>query len=162
MTRALLGLGSNLGDRERYLREAIASLAGVTNISSTYETEPVGGPPQPWFLNGVLAVEWDHSPEALLDLCLDIEAEAGRERGVRWGPRSLDLDVLTVGMERRSSPTLEVPHPRLLDRAFVIRPLLDLGPRGLPFGVDTLLRARLSTAGQRCRLSGPWPGRCLL
>lgn len=126
-----LGLGSNLGDREQALRRAVAGLAArgfhVTARSSLYLTEPVGGPEQDWFLNAVVAGETDLGPEALLRECLALELELGRVRSVRDGPRSLDVDVLLYGAERRDTPELQLPHPRLQRRRFVLVPLAEIG-----------------------------------
>jgi 2-amino-4-hydroxy-6-hydroxymethyldihydropteridine diphosphokinase len=143
--RAYLGLGSNLGDRAAQLQFALDGLAAragrVVAISPVYETEPVGGPPQPDYLNAVVAVETALSPRELLGVAKALEAEAGREPapggpGVspdkaaagRWGPRPLDVDVLMVGDERVDEPDLIVPHPRIHQRAFVLAPLADVAP----------------------------------
>jgi 2-amino-4-hydroxy-6-hydroxymethyldihydropteridine diphosphokinase len=133
--RAYFGLGSNLGDRAAHLQFALEGLADragrVVAISPVYETEPVGGPPQPDFLNAVVAVETALSPRELLRVAKALEAEAGREPpqpGQRWGPRPLDIDVLLVGDERVDEPDLVVPHPRIHQRAFVLAPLADVAP----------------------------------
>ena len=133
--RAYLGLGSNLGDRAAHLQFALDGLAAragrVAAISPVYETEPVGGPPQPDYLNAVVAVETALSPRELLGVAKALEAEAGREPTAperRWGPRPLDIDVLIVGEERVSEPDLVVPHPRIHQRAFVLAPLADVAP----------------------------------
>jgi 2-amino-4-hydroxy-6-hydroxymethyldihydropteridine diphosphokinase len=127
-----LGLGSNLGDREAQLRQAFSRLGErgvrVTARSSFYETEPVGGPPQGWFLNAVARCEAALGPEALLAACLAVEAEAGRVRDVRYGPRTLDLDILFYGDAVIERPGLRVPHPRLHERRFVLEPLAELAP----------------------------------
>jgi len=135
LRRAYLGLGSNLGDRAAHLQAAVEGLAGragrVVAISPVYETEPVGGPPQPEYLNAVVAVETALSARELLRLAKALEAEAGREPpepGKRWGPRPLDIDVLMVGDERIDEPDLVVPHPRIHQRAFVLAPLADVAP----------------------------------
>jgi 2-amino-4-hydroxy-6-hydroxymethyldihydropteridine diphosphokinase len=133
--RAYLGLGSNVGDRAAQLQFAVDGLAGragrVVAISPVYETDPVGGPPQPDFLNAVVAIETTLSPRELLGVAKALEAEAGRpppdpER--RWGPRPLDIDVLMVGDERVEEPDLVVPHPRIHQRTFVLAPLADVAP----------------------------------
>jgi 2-amino-4-hydroxy-6-hydroxymethyldihydropteridine diphosphokinase len=133
--RAYVGLGSNLGDRERTLRGALAALAAhpaveVAAVSTLIETDPVGYLDQPRFLNGVAALETDLPPRALLDLLLGLERSFGRQReGVpREGPRTLDLDLLLYGDARIDEPGLRVPHPRLQERAFVLRPLAELAP----------------------------------
>jgi 2-amino-4-hydroxy-6-hydroxymethyldihydropteridine diphosphokinase len=130
-TRAFLGLGSNLGDRVRYLREAVATLAdlGPTRVSPVYETAPVGGPPgQDPFLNLVAEVHTERTPRELLGVCHRLEAAAGRVREERWGPRTLDVDVLWVDGVTVNEDDLVVPHPRLWDRRFVVAPLHDLAP----------------------------------
>jgi len=131
--RAYLGLGSNLGDRAAHLQGAVDGLAAtegvaVTAVSRVFESEPVGGPPQPEFLNAVVEVETDLDARALLGVAQRLEARAGRVRLERWGPRTLDVDVLLVGDEVRSEDDLVVPHPRMAHRAFVLAPLGDLDP----------------------------------
>jgi 2-amino-4-hydroxy-6-hydroxymethyldihydropteridine diphosphokinase len=128
--RAFLGLGSNLGDSRRLLREAVDALGPeVTAVSPLYETEPVGGPPdQPRYLNVVVELETERSPHALLERARELEAAAGRTRGVRWAPRTLDVDVLLVGDLEVDEPDLVVPHPRMRERRFVMAPLADLAP----------------------------------
>ena len=130
MTRAYLGLGANLGDRLESLRRAVALLGGrgvrVLRSSRVYETDPVGGPDQPDFLNAVVEVEAPGSARELLEACLAVEEEMGRVRAERWGPRPIDVDVLTFGDEEHDEPGLQVPHPRMYERAFVLVPLLEL------------------------------------
>lgn len=133
MTLAYLGLGSNVGDRAAHLQFAVDGLAAragtVVALSPVYETEPVGGPPQPDYLNAVVVVETDRSARHLLGVAKALEREAGRdEGGERWGPRPLDVDVLMVGDERIDEPDLVVPHPRIHQRAFVLAPLADVAP----------------------------------
>lgn len=131
--RAYLGLGSNLGDREALLREAIASLEEVVAVSGAYETEPLGGPGgQDPYLNAVVALETERSPRALLAECRRLEAAAGRVRAERWGPRSLDVDVLLVGDLVVREDDLVVPHPRMWLRRFVLAPLAELDPSLVP------------------------------
>ena len=130
--RAFLGLGSNLGDRERYLRDAIAGLPDVVAVSKIYETEPVGGPEQGPYLNCVVELDTELTPHQLLDVAHRLEDEAGRVRVERWGPRTLDVDVLLVGDLVVDEPDLVVPHPRMWERDFVLRPLRDLAPELLP------------------------------
>ena len=135
LQRAYLGLGSNLGDRAAQLQFALDGLAAragaVLAISPVYETEPVGGPPQPDFLNAVVAIKTALDARALLGVAKSLEREAGREpvdpEG-RWGPRPLDIDVLMVGDERVDEPDLVVPHPRIHQRVFVLAPLADVAP----------------------------------
>ncbi len=130
--RAFIGLGSNLGDRRALLRQAVEGLAAagdVTGVSPLYETEPVGGPEgQGAFLNLVVELSTSDSPRRLLERCRALEAAAGRVRTVRWGPRTLDADVLWVEGWQVDEEDLVVPHPRLWQRRFVVRPLADLAP----------------------------------
>ena len=128
MTRAYVGVGANLGDREATIRAALAALPGVVGVSRLRETDPVGVVDQPPFLNGAAAVETDLSPRELLDALLAVEHELGRERRERWGPRTIDLDLLLYGDETVDEPGLTVPHPRLHERRFALEPLLDLDP----------------------------------
>lgn len=132
MIRVYLGLGSNLGDREAALAEATEALAAggvkITARSSLYLTEPVDGPPQGWFLNAAIAGDTTLCPEALLALCLDTEFERGRVRGVKNGPRTLDVDVLLYGDLVRKGPDPTLPHPRLHERRFVLVPLAEIAP----------------------------------
>jgi 2-amino-4-hydroxy-6-hydroxymethyldihydropteridine diphosphokinase len=130
MTRAFLGLGSNLGDREALLAEAVDRLVAVgrTAVSPTYETEPVGGPEQGRYLNLVVELDTDLSPRQLLAVCRRLEAAAERVREERWGPRTLDVDVLWIDGVEVDEPDLQVPHPRVWQRRFVLAPLRDLAP----------------------------------
>ncbi|HET9506749.1 MAG TPA: 2-amino-4-hydroxy-6-hydroxymethyldihydropteridine diphosphokinase, partial [Gaiellaceae bacterium] len=125
---AYVGLGSNLGEREATIRAAVAALPGVAEVSELRETEPVGVTEQPAFLNGAARLETELSPRELLDALLEIERGLGRERRVRWGPRTIDLDLLLYGEERIDEPGLTVPHPRLHERRFALEPLADLDP----------------------------------
>jgi 2-amino-4-hydroxy-6-hydroxymethyldihydropteridine diphosphokinase len=127
---AFIGLGSNLGDRLANLHQAIDALAAGPDIavlrsSRVYETEPIG-PPQPRYLNAVVEVRTSLPARDVLAACLQVEDEMGRERGERWGPRVIDLDLLTYGDERIDEPGLTVPHPRMHERGFVLIPLLEL------------------------------------
>ncbi len=145
MTLAAVGLGSNLGDRRGELRQAVdalAELGTVVAISPLYESAPIGGPEQGAFLNAVVLLETDLSPADLLGELHRFEAEAGRERRHKWGPRTLDLDLLVYGDQRVETPSLVVPHPRLEARRFVLEPLAAVWPgRRLPDGrsLDALL-----------------------
>ena len=130
--RALLAFGSNLGDRWDYLRVAVASLPDVVAISSVYETPPVGGPEQGPYLNCVVRLETCLGARALLEEAQRLEEAAGRRREVHWGPRTLDVDVLWVDGEEVDEPDLEVPHPRMFERAFVLVPLRDVAPDLVP------------------------------
>ena len=129
MTRAFLGLGSNVGDRARFLREAVTTLgSSVRAVSDVYETDPVGGPTQGPYLNVVVELATDMGPRELLGLCHRLEGAANRVRTVRWGPRTLDVDVLWIdGVELRG-PDLQIPHPRMWRRRFVLAPLAELAP----------------------------------
>jgi 2-amino-4-hydroxy-6-hydroxymethyldihydropteridine diphosphokinase len=128
MTLAYVGLGSNLGDREQTIRRA-AELIGATRLSTIIETEPWGYENQPRFLNAVAEVETQLAPRAFLDHLLDVERRLGRERvGPRWGPRTVDLDLLLWDEEAIDEPGLQVPHPRLHERLFVLEPLAELVP----------------------------------
>jgi 2-amino-4-hydroxy-6-hydroxymethyldihydropteridine diphosphokinase len=130
MTRAFLGLGSNLGDRDRHLRDAIETLRGhgLAAVSPVYETAPVGGPEQGPFLNLVVELETDAGARELLELCQELEATARRVRDERWGPRTLDVDLLWIDGVTVDQPDLVVPHPRMWERRFVLAPLRDLAP----------------------------------
>jgi 2-amino-4-hydroxy-6-hydroxymethyldihydropteridine diphosphokinase len=132
--RAYVGLGSNLGDRAAYLLLGLSALSRLPKthllrLSPVYETDPVG-PPQPPYLNMVAELETELSPKGLLAEMLRIEKALGRERRERWGPRTLDLDLLLYGDLVLEEEGLSVPHPRLHERAFVLVPLLDLLPEG--------------------------------
>jgi len=127
--RAAFGLGSNLGNRNAYLVDAVLGLVAageVLEVSEFLETAPVGGPPQPDYLNAAVTVETERTPRELLALAQRLEREAGRERGIRFGPRTLDVDLLLYGEERVEEPDLVVPHPRLAERRFVLEPLAEI------------------------------------
>ncbi len=128
--RALLGLGSNLGDRRRHLADAVRSLgAAVVAVSPLYETEPMGGPEdQAPYLNAVVELDTELPPHELLGVCHRLETAAERIRDVRWGPRTLDVDVLWIDGVTLDAPDLTVPHPRMYERRFVLVPLRDLAP----------------------------------
>jgi 2-amino-4-hydroxy-6-hydroxymethyldihydropteridine diphosphokinase len=130
--RAFLAIGSNLGEREALLRGAVASMPDVVAVSPVYETDPVGGPEQGAFLNAVVELETERTPHELLELCQRLEADAERVRIERWGPRTLDVDVLLVGDLVVDDPDLVVPHPRMWERRFVLAPLADLAPDVVP------------------------------
>src|SRR5919204_3645346 len=131
MTHAFLGLGANLGDRLSNLKQAVELLSehkGIEVIRSSrvYETEPEGGPPQTKFLNAVIEIETRLQPYRLLDACLSVENALGRERLERWGPRTIDIDILTYGRREVDEPDLVIPHPRMHERGFVLAPLMEL------------------------------------
>ena len=137
MTRAFLALGSNLGDRAGYLRGAVAGLPAdeLVAVSPVFETDPVGGPDgQGPYLNMVVELDTDRSARELLRLANGLEAAADRERTVRWGPRTLDVDVVWIDGVEVDEPDLEVPHPRFRERAFVLAPLACLAPDLVPPG----------------------------
>jgi 2-amino-4-hydroxy-6-hydroxymethyldihydropteridine diphosphokinase len=150
---AIIGLGANLGEPRSTLAAAVVALGQIGRVkavSALYLTAPVGGPEQPDFLNAAVRLEYAGEPEVLLEALLAIERRFGRERRERWGPRLLDLDLLWIdGVELRTA-TLEVPHPRLVERAFALDPLLDVCPdatdphTGRPY---RSLRADLSDDG---------------
>jgi 2-amino-4-hydroxy-6-hydroxymethyldihydropteridine diphosphokinase len=144
VTRAYLALGSNLGDRVAHLQRAVDELARargvrVVAVSKVYETAPVGGPEQDDYCNAVVALDTDLDPWALLRLAQQCEELAQRVRAERWGPRTLDVDVLLYDDLRLADPVLTIPHPRMWERGFVLAPLRDVAP--------ALVEG-----------SGPWPG----
>jgi 2-amino-4-hydroxy-6-hydroxymethyldihydropteridine diphosphokinase len=145
--RAFLALGSNLGDRRANLRQAVASLPDVVAVSSVYETDPVGGPEgQGAYLNLVVELDTALTPRGLLEVAQRAEAAARRVRTERWGPRTLDVDVLLVGDLVIDEPDLQVPHPRMWERAFVLVPLADLAPdlvAEVPSGQGVRLAGRI-------------------
>jgi 2-amino-4-hydroxy-6-hydroxymethyldihydropteridine diphosphokinase len=160
---AVIGLGSNLGDRRSLLAGAIhacARLGTISGVSRLYESEPVG-PPQPLFLNAALRLATDLEPEPLLDRLLEIEREAGRVRGARWGPRRLDLDLLWVLGRKIATGRLRVPHPELELRAFALLPLLEVAPgaahpeTGRPYAE---IRASLRADDPKCVAGPDWWG----
>jgi 2-amino-4-hydroxy-6-hydroxymethyldihydropteridine diphosphokinase len=132
MALVYIGLGANLGDREAAIRGALALLAAggdvdVEAVSSLRETDPVGYEDQPKFLNGAAVVRTELSPRDLLERLLEVERRLGRDRsGPRFGPRTIDLDLLLYGAETIDEPGLQVPHPRLAERRFVLEPLAEL------------------------------------
>lgn len=133
--RVVLGLGANLGDRTATLRSAVAALRAdpaieVRAVSARYETPPAGGPPQPDYLNSAVLLATALPARALVERALAIEHAHGRVRPdpVRWGPRTLDIDLLWIEGEAVSEPGVTVPHPRLRERTFALRPLLDVAP----------------------------------
>ncbi|MHB8764181.1 MAG: 2-amino-4-hydroxy-6-hydroxymethyldihydropteridine diphosphokinase, partial [Deferrisomatales bacterium] len=133
LSRAHVAFGGNLGDVEANLRRALEAVAGlpetrVLRVSSLYRTAPVGVTDQPEFVNGALEVETALAPAALLAALLGIEAGLGRTREVRWGPRTVDLDVILWGARVVREPDLELPHPRMQERGFVLVPLAEIAP----------------------------------
>ena len=136
--RTAIGMGSNLGDRQRHIDEAVAGLADVGNVvavSSVYESAPIGGPEQGDYLNAVAVIDTELTPQRVLELLLEMERGHGRERRERWGPRTLDLDVLLYGDVVVDQPGLTIPHPRMTERRFVLEPLIEAWPEAsLPDG----------------------------
>jgi 2-amino-4-hydroxy-6-hydroxymethyldihydropteridine diphosphokinase len=141
VTIAYLGLGSNVGERQTFCRRALDALRAAPGIevqatSSLYETSPIGGPPQRSYINAVVRVDTDLNPHGLLKACKAIEQQLGREPSdIKWGPRVVDLDVLTYGDEKLSDPELEIPHSQMTQRRFVLVPLLEIDPEATdPWG----------------------------
>lgn len=127
--RVFLSLGSNLGDRRRLLGEALETLGpSVVAVSSVFETDPVGGPEQGAFLNLVAELRTSLSPRELLAVCHRLESAAGRVRDQRWGPRTLDVDIVHIDGVTVDEPDLQIPHPRMGERRFVLAPLAELAP----------------------------------
>jgi 2-amino-4-hydroxy-6-hydroxymethyldihydropteridine diphosphokinase len=156
MTAVVLALGSNLGDRQDILQGAVDAIVGlpgvrVTAVSPVYQTAPVGGPAQPDYLNAVVLADAARPARDLLDRLHEIEAAFDRVRLVRWGPRTLDIDLITFGRERSDDPELTLPHPRAHERAFVLAPWHDADPDAeLPGrGPVDELRAKADRAGLR-------------
>lgn len=149
MTRAYLSLGTNVGDRAEHLREGVRLVAAgdAVRLSRVYETEPVGGVAQDDFWNLVVALDTAAVPRELLERARRAEAARGRVRDVRWGPRTLDVDVLYVEGFASGDPVLTVPHPRLYERAFVLAPLRELAP-------DLVSAEQLAAGAGRVRALG--------
>ncbi len=129
--RAVIALGSNLGNRELNIDSAITELAKIieiTHLSTNHETDPVGGPDQPKYLNAILIAETQLDPHELLISLLEIENKLGRKREIHWGPRTIDLDLIVVGDEVIVSDVLVLPHPRAHERKFVLEPWLEIDP----------------------------------
>lgn len=157
---AVLALGSNLGERRDILQGGVDAIAGIegvrlTGVSPVYETVPVGGPPQPDYLNAVVLADVAIPSRDLLDRLHEVEAAFDRVRVVRWGPRTLDIDIITVAGERSDDPDLTLPHPRAHERAFVLVPWLEADPAAVLPGRGPVagLVAATGTTGVR-RLAG--------
>ena len=147
--RAYLGLGSNLGDRRANIDEAVRRLdetdgIRVTQVSSMHETEAVGGPPQPDYLNAACEVETELTPHDLLHVALGVEHAMGRTRDVHWGRRNIDIDLLLCGDAVIEDDELTLPHPRMTDREFVLRPLAEIAPGVRHPGTKRDIRATLA------------------
>ena len=159
----LLSIGSNQGDRLALFAQAAALLAEkgvkILEASAVYETEPFGFHEQPPFLNAVLVVETTAVPEQLLAVCLAVETALGRKRSVRWGPRTLDLDILYISGIQCHSEQLTLPHPGLFQRAFVLVPLWELLKERLPEDLVTVTKrlAELQADIQGVRWYAPFP-----
>lgn len=129
--KAVIALGSNLGNRELYIDSAVAELAKVieiTHLSTNHETDPVGGPEQPKYLNAIAIAETELDPRELMIIMLEIENRLGRKREVHWGPRTIDLDLIVFSDEVIDSEVLVLPHPRAHERKFVLEPWLEIDP----------------------------------
>ncbi|MNI40511.1 2-amino-4-hydroxy-6-hydroxymethyldihydropteridine pyrophosphokinase [compost metagenome] len=147
-TEAYIALGANLGDREDTLLEAISMLQDHSEItvlrcSSMYETDPVGYVDQPNFVNMAVALRTSLTPADLLTFMLETELKLGRERKIRWGPRTVDLDLLWMDGTVMDTPLLTLPHPRMLERAFVMVPLADIVPKEDPSGLYAIIQHAL-------------------
>jgi len=152
--KAFIGLGSNLGERESMIRQALEAMSTLPDTelvraSSLYDTEPVGDAEQPNFLNAVAEIETDLPARQLLWNLLLIEKRLGRERTRRWGPRTIDLDLLLYGAETIEEDDLRVPHPELTRRAFVLVPLIELEPLLVHPGTGETMLTHLSKLGAR-------------
>lgn len=162
MARVAIALGSNLGDRLRTLRRAVTALSDlgtVEAVSSLYQTEPVGGPPQDDYLNAVVVLETALSPRELLDRLKAVEQSAGRRRVERWGPRTLDLDIITFEATTVDNHDLQIPHPRAMERRFVLAPLADIWPAAPVGPGSTAAEAVTAVKDQRVyRWHGEWIG----
>lgn len=161
---AYIGFGSNQGNRRRKIEFALRALTrapgvSLTGVSSLYETEPVGGPPQRSHANGVARLDVRLSPPMLLRLLHHLERQAGRRRGIKWGPRPLDLDILAYGRGSMRTGSLQIPHPRYHLRRFVLVPFSEIAPRfqhpRLKRSNAALLR-RLTVIGQRVTMLARW------
>lgn len=153
MTTAYLGLGSSLGDRAAHLAFAVRRLGEtpgivVLRLSRVIETAPEGGVATRPFQNAVVEIETTHAPRGLLAACLAIEAEAGRDRAVRWADRTLDIDILLYGDATFDDGDLRIPHPRLAERAFALAPLAEIAPDRVVPGTGLTVRELLERLGR--------------
>ena len=163
MAEAALGLGSNLGDRKAHLAGAVRALETwdgiqITAISSLWETPPWGLEDQPHFLNACVLIETSLAPIEVLEACLAIERDHGRERSLHWGPRTLDMDVLYYDDVEMSEGRLILPHPRMLLRSFVLAPLAEIAPEKVIGGAT--IRENLALVGLEPGMTclGPFDG----
>lgn len=161
---AYIGFGSNIGDRFAHIDQALRLLreadgVSLIQVSSLYETEPVGYEQQDWFLNGVLAIETRLSPDQLLALLKQIETGVGRHQRVRWGPREMDLDLLIYDQCCIDTPALTVPHPEMHRRSFVLVPFAEIAPEVIHPVFQQNIQTLLSnlTDGKTVRLAAPPP-----
>ena len=151
--KAYLGLGANIGDRYGNLKEAVHRIGSIPDIeiirtSPVYETVPVGGPKQPDYLNAVIEVVTELSPEKLLKCCLAVEYEMGRKRTELWGSRIIDIDIELYDSCVLKSAVLTIPHPRMHERAFVLKPIADLVPNIKHPVLGLTIKALLATVGE--------------
>jgi 2-amino-4-hydroxy-6-hydroxymethyldihydropteridine diphosphokinase len=156
VTIAYLGLGSNIGDRISNLQDTLRLIgeldeARISKVSSVYETEPVGYIDQPSFLNCVIEIDTGLSPKELLKQTNEIEIKLKRTRSIRWGPRTIDIDILVFDETEVDEPDLEIPHPRICERAFVIEPLLELSPDIEIKGLGKLEECKKNVADQKIK-----------
>jgi 2-amino-4-hydroxy-6-hydroxymethyldihydropteridine diphosphokinase len=160
LTKAVLGLGGNIGDPKKAMASALDALAAspgiaVEAVSALYSTPPWGKTDQPPFLNAAVRIETRLSPHALLTAILAIERRHGRERTERWGPRSIDIDILLFGADEVDEPGLHIPHSRLPERAFALAPLLDVMPEAIVAGRKASEWLALSDTSGMTRLAEP-------
>ncbi len=155
MSKAYLGLGSNIGDSKENIDRAVDMLGSHENIellkmSSYYETEPVGYKEQDWFLNVVLEIDTTLNPHSLLEFCREIEEKLKRKRIIRWGPRIIDVDILLYEGFKSEEEKLTIPHPRMTERAFVMVPLYEIAPR-VKINNKDISQVMKSLAGEEIR-----------
>jgi 2-amino-4-hydroxy-6-hydroxymethyldihydropteridine diphosphokinase len=159
--QAFIGIGSNLGDRVRTCRQAIERLSrhpqiNLEKVSAFYRSEPVGFTDQDWFINGVVLCQVDVTPKALLGITLEIEQSLGRIREKRWGPRTLDLDILFFGKQHLARPGLTIPHPGVPERRFVLVPLVEIAPDWVHPVLHVSMKELLSRLAPEGQEVHPW------
>lgn len=150
-----LGIGSNVGDREEYIEQALFLLEKNPGIqiakkSANYETEPEGGVDQPPFINAAIEIRTKLPPEKLLEVCQEIETALGRDRETEWGPRTIDIDILLYGNEIISDEKLQIPHPLMHERLFVLKPLKEIAPTA----VHPVLEKRIESLYEERKVEG--------